>query len=350
MKEGITIVYTPDVSPFKLSRLLQREDQRYVGDPEVQRLRDTYRRVRETYKDLPEKVAVVTYSEVFKRHIREIYEEIRAYPSLEGRTLSGYPGLDVLESIIELGKTDMTQPLADFMAYRNLMLLASCPLLTCDKSLKDSLYLLMTASVIADRDKVRGIIEETIQTLTGWSREHPFLENLAPKLKEMNELMNRTIPKWTDFDGLYAKVKSKFEKNKVSRNFPIYAAPSDWFYPALYIISLVEGVEKPEYVDQIMPYLLAGARAAGLPEVPDRELAEINRFNKEKFGKTTYHHTLESLLSALPSKKVIFTDIAIVDAIPQLGELPFEAIEYGLLPPEQTEDNKNSPNVQSLIS
>lgn len=330
MKDGITVVYTPEVSHLKLNGLPTIEEMRYVGDPEVKRLRETYQSVRRHYSDLPEKVGVITFCGIFKKHIREILDEIKQYPVFEGKDISGYPELDVLEEIMALGKMDINQPLAEFMIYRNVMLMAGCPLLTCDKSIESARPLLMGASVITDRDKMIKRIDEVLPVLRSKVSEEAQFQKTTESVEELREVINRTIPHWEDFNPVYELVKSRFAKNKVSRSMKLYPAPIGWFFPELYSVSLESGVDKPEYVDKIMPYLIAGAKASGLPEVPVSELAEINKFNKERFGRTTPFQSLETLLDNLPQKKVIFTDIPIVDAIPKFSELPFETIELNL--------------------
>lgn len=327
MKEKPIIVYVQDVEPLKLIGLLS-EDQRYVGDPDIHALKAVYEQVRKKLPDLPAKVGVCTYHPVSKRHIKQIREEISEYPTLEGKTLSGYPELDVIEEMMAIGRTDLKQPLAEFMVYRNLMLLASCPLLTCDKGIEDLKGTLMMASTIPDRYKINGRLGDILKDIQDKTR--PEFQPMIAIVSDCIEALNKMIPDWTCFESLYQRVKSRFDKNKVSRNFPLNVAPYGWFFPQLVSVSLEEGVDKPEYVDMIMPYLIAGAKAHGLTEVPERELAEINRFNKERFGRTKTLNSLDGLLEDLPERKIIFADVPIVDAISQIEEMPFDTLELVL--------------------
>jgi hypothetical protein len=224
-------------------------------------------------------------------------------------------------------KLDFNDPINNFFAYRNIMLLASCPFLTIDRGTEINKRYLMLASAIPDRYIFGKASQETATSLREKAKDVPEIAPLADSIVRAVEEINSAIPDWDVFKNMYEQVKRRFEKNKVSRNFPLYAAPIGWFMPLFYLVSLEEGVDKPSFIDDLTRMLEAGCRASGLSEIPPEHLREINRYNKERFGKTKTLQSLDRLLGALPQRKVIITDIHIVDAIPQLAERPFDAIE-----------------------
>lgn len=310
----IQVIYTPEADYFCLGEV-DRIGRRVVGDPVLEKLKGNYAKLREEFPNLPQTAGVVSYNVWFKREARKMREEV------DNKSVTYLP-LAILEQLVELSKLDLSDPMNENYFYRAFARIISHPAILNDNTLAYNPAILFGSNIpvfdntrerfIRDFDKVKGKV--------GLETGNFF--------KEAIEILSK-FPKLADIEEVRKKVEERFQKNKVSRGFPLYYMP-DIYFNAFNTVNLSGGIETPDFVEGMLKYIKLGCEAQGLEGIPENVQREIDSWSSDRFGETKIAFNLEELLSRLPEPKTIITDCYIVDKHPEIAELGFESHEFKL--------------------
>ncbi len=146
--------------------------------------------------------------------------------------------------------------------------------------------------------------------------------------REMQELIRKIYPSFEDIQKVYEEVRQRFAANHVSGDFPLFYVPKDSQMNYTFSVSLEEHVERDPIIDTMLGYIAEGCKASGMEEIPEEMRWEIERLQKDRFGKTKMFGSLDGLLEELPEQKVIVTDVYIVDHFPELKRMDFQTHEF----------------------
>jgi len=319
MAEKLQIIYTSETDDFRLSDFELFISHRHSNDPLLQKLRDNYQRLRHSFLNLPNKVGVVTYPDCFKRDSREFLDEI------EGHT-STYQPLELMDRALKLKNEDMDNPIARQYVDRALSVIISHPALCMDPEIRNrAKFYFLTA--IGSSQMVLAALRKPLNG----SQITESTEYIQRELKEAERAIKEAYPGFEELDDMNAFILERFQRNRVSRNFPLYFLPKDGGLTNFYSVSLAEGIETPDFVEGMLKYIRLGCEVQGLNKIPDSVQAEIDSWSKDLFGQTKRANSLDELLSSLPQPQTIITDTYIVDRFPQLAEIDFDAHEFKLL-------------------
>lgn len=297
----LQIIYTPEADNFRLNDIEMIGD-REVGYPILSKLRKNYGKLKESFSSFPLTIGVVTFPFLFKEHSRTIYGEIE-------NPTTHYMPLDILKKILDLKTLNLSEPLAREYFCRATTLLLTHP--AClDGSLRGRREV-MLGMCIADAMKAKQELGNvaTLAKERGCSK-------IFNKLNKAKKIIGEIYPSFEDLEKFYEDVLKRFEKNKVSKDFPLYFLPTGFSFPLSYTVSLEEKVEQMKFMTQ------------DLKEIPPEVKRVMEGPKFDKFGETKMIGSLDDLLKIIPEPKTIITDLYIVDHFPQLAEIGFDAHEY----------------------
>ena len=312
----LQIIYTPETDHSRLSDT-GIWGWKQPGDPSTQRLRVNYQKLRENFQNLPLKVGIVTYNTLFKEESGRLLAEI------EDPTTTYMP-LDILKCAVDLRNEDTNDAISREYALRTLRHLLTHHSIMFDDNLSARKEILF-ASMIPLAKEALGILQESAGK-TDSEIESKFA-SLSDKI--ISTIKGNYPTNYNQLEVVYQEVVRKFEANKVSKDFPLYFLPSP-YTPVLYSVSLVDEIETPEYIPEILKILELGCKASGLNKIPDDMKKRVMAGQKDKFGETIRLLQLEELLKILPEPKTLITDLYIVDQFPEIAKIGFEAQEFKL--------------------
>ncbi len=320
MQEPLQVIYTPKVSDYMLLSVPGIVGKKHLQDPELVTLEERYTKVSKHLPELPNKVGVITYPSMMKAYFASERAAIIGFPSFEGKTLSYYPALDLLENLLEFSKEDVDDHLARFYGYRNISLLTSSPFLGYNSLPGHMQKQTILAAMIPDKDRATKDLRDADAKFGNSLVESVSFAKLASEF-------DKIYGTWEDMEKVAEFVKEKFERNKVSRNFPLYAVPPNEFtFPEFYTVNLKHGVDETEHVTRLRS-LVGGFLKADSQAVQEFE-EHLKSYCYDTYGVTTTTNSLEDLLTQLPSPKTIITDTHIVDACPRLADFNIISFEY----------------------
>ncbi len=319
----LRIIYTSESDNFRLDAF----EMISLRSPEkglLQGLKECYEKLKQNFPDLPQQVGVVTYDDFFKGLSKNMLKEI-------DNPQSSYMPLDILEQVLKFEEVDLDNPLDRNYAYRALGRIVSHPAIILDDRLINNPTVLYSQT-IPDFIHIKKLTQGALEKARKLDPETPDQNEIKKAhVSELEKLLGvfSEFPTFEDLRKVYENVKKSFEKNKVSREFPLYFSPPD-SPPSLYSVSLVNKIETPEFLEGLMELLHAGCKASGFDKVPEKVQEEIDSLKRDMFGETKRADTLDELLSKLPEPKTIITDLYIADVFPELVKRGFEAYEFRL--------------------
>jgi len=313
--EKIRIIYVNNADEFRLGDA-DMFGEKYIDDPAVEKLRRNHAVLKQKFSSVPSKIGVVTFPYMIKQWCKEEVQNI------ENSTTSYVP-LDILRKVLDLKDKNFEDPLTIEYFYRLTSSLFSHASIGLDSELRTKREVMVGSSMLHIR-KLKKDLEKVIKT----AREKFGEEKIAQGLRKIYDLIGEVFPTFEDLERVYQTVKERFEANKVSIDFPLYYLPRDSCPPFLFFVSFEEHIERDPIIDTTLRYLAEGCKASGMAEIPKDIRWEVEKLQKDRFGKTKTLDSLDSLLEMLPEPKTLVTDIYIVDHFPQLKERELETHEF----------------------
>lgn len=310
----LQIVYTPEAREFA-------DLENYFGTlgtvslETSSRLAKNYSLIRDKVK-LPESVVVLTPPKFFLELLGKSLEDVRN-PS------TTYAPLAVLDQVVALLEKSPTTPFEAECKYRMLGALFINPTINDDEAI--SLRLAMCSAVPHYEEtknhlqRVIDAVGPTEELVRGLQHLESAIENLGG-LKFIIEL--RDV--WFE----------KFRKNKVSREFPLKYLMKPNILFAYHVSTSGNCLAANNFRRDLASLFEVNLRCEGqsLERDLDYCMAGLRRhyigFTRWDNAFTVGHDDIQTFLNKLPEPKTIVTDIYIVDAIPQLTEIGFEAVEF----------------------
>jgi len=285
----LRIVYTPEASYYRRGDIDMHAHME-PQDKKILKLRERYAALKEVVPDLPEKVGIVSYTEIFKRHSLRHSEQI-------DNPTTNYLPLDIMEQILALKDLDFKDSLVREYAKRTLMYLTENATLHQDRSLPVRLKLaaLLSCAIPGFENVANGY-----KDVREYNKDNEVFKDLRPSVDAVITTLTEQYTSWQDLDDLYDLFVSRFNANRVSREFPLIYLSPGYLFPELHVVSL-------------------------------RDEIETSLRDTDHFAETEQLWCVEDiseLLEKLPEPKTIITDVYIVDRFPELADMDFEAVEF----------------------
>ncbi len=239
--------------------------------------------------------------------------------------------LDIFKQVLKLENLDFDNPLNVNYAVRAINRIVSHPAIILDDKLMYRPAVFYSSNMpnfIIIQEEFEEEFEKVKQKKPETSEQEELKKNLVSILEKGLGIIKK-FPNFNDLRGFYEEVKEKFEKNKVSREFPLYFLPLN-YSSSLYTVSLDEGIEVLDSFSEIMEYILLGEGVERPEDLPEPIQKKLDKLKRDKFGETKRVESLDELLRKLPEPQTIITDVYIADCFPQLAENGFEAYEFRL--------------------
>lgn len=313
--EKVKIIYTPNADDFRLGDA-DLFGEKYIKDSAVEKLRRNCAILRKRIPSVPFKIGIVTFPYLMKQWCREKVHNLK-------NPTTNYVPLDLLRRVLDFKNEDSENPLTREYVYRATSLLFSHTAIGLDDSLRFR----------------KEILGSTCTLSAKKSKEN--LNDVAKKIKEkfgdgetyqlvmrIQRLIDEIYPSFKGLEQVYNEIKEKFEANNVSADFPLYYLPGGSTVPFIFSVSLEESIERDPIIDKTLEYIAEGCKVMGLKEIPKDTRWQIERLQKDRFGKTEMVESLDNLLEVLPYPKTIITDIYIADHFPSLKDLDLETQEF----------------------
>jgi hypothetical protein len=317
MTEKLRIIYVPDAKKYKRETF----ESSYINPQgkSSKELREAYQNLRSKVNDLPQRIGVVSFdwqAPLFKRLLYERDLEEDEEP------MKGYLPLVILRDALKLKeKEEVGNALIGEHIYRSLMLAFSQAALSLEQ---DALRHIYPDALATNHNMFITLKQKMGSCIEKMGAGNVDQESLT-LLKELLEMVDRRDLGWDHIQKRYEAFLKRFQKNRVSEDFPLVYLTPGLRPPLLYGVKLTDRTHTPRNLNPVIDILKKGYEAAG-EEMP-ADLPLLADLRRDLFGRSQEFDSLDSLLKFMQKPHTLITDTYIVDHFPQLEKRDFETIE-----------------------
>lgn len=264
--------------------------------------------------DLPDEIGVISLNPFSRQSLENQLSDFKEF----GINSEGYSPLTICEKMLhDVSREDLADFSTAQMLYREFGVYIMHPSLGFrdDPSFNHLLALVSTVPIVEGTSIEMSDFFDRIGDIT---ELQDFFGTNSMKMGEelVNSLKGRLG--FSLIEVLMRKFRNEFDKNKISREFPLTYSPSKEYFPLeVAQVSLKDSLCLSSHLESIQRMN---------PEL------DLTQFQISNLGRTTHRNntSLEELLGKLPPRKVILTDLYLAHLFPEFEDIDIETREIDI--------------------